>query len=119
MKRTLILLAFLATPLQAGPGDLTGTGDLGLVVERASGSVLVIDRSERAAVGRVEGLGDLSHASLTYSPDERFDNADNDLDGDTERLRLLTAYLDLDSTKARDWKLELVATGDVPITTGD
>ena len=72
MKRTLILLAFLATPLQAGPGDLTATGDLGLVVERASGSVLVIDRSERAAVGRVEGLGDLSHASLTYSPDERF-----------------------------------------------
>ncbi len=48
------------------------TGDLGLVVERATGSLLVIDRSDRAAVGRIEGLGDLSHASLTYSPDERF-----------------------------------------------
>ncbi|MGL6182161.1 MAG: cytochrome D1 domain-containing protein, partial [Aestuariivirga sp.] len=49
-----------------------GTGDLGLIVERATGSLLVVDRSERAAVGRIEGLGDLSHASLTYSPDERY-----------------------------------------------
>ena len=48
------------------------TGDLGLVVERASGSLLVVDQSERAMVGRIEGLGDLSHASLVYSPDERF-----------------------------------------------
>ena len=48
------------------------TGDLGLVVERASGSLLVVDQSERARIGRIEGLGDLSHASLVYSPDERF-----------------------------------------------
>ncbi|MCB2128195.1 MAG: hypothetical protein KDE03_03750, partial [Rhodobacteraceae bacterium] len=48
------------------------TGDMGLVVERATGSVLVIDRSDRAAIGRVEGLGDMSHASMTYSPDERY-----------------------------------------------
>jgi protein NirF len=48
------------------------TGDLGLVIERASGSLVVIDRSDRAAIGRIEGLGDLSHASLTYGPDERF-----------------------------------------------
>ncbi|MBC7153379.1 MAG: protein nirF [Rhodobacteraceae bacterium] len=48
------------------------TGDLGLVVERATGSLLVVDQSERASLGRIEGLGDLSHASLVYSPDERF-----------------------------------------------
>ncbi len=48
------------------------TGDLGLVVERASGSVLLIDQSERAALARIEGLGDLSHASIVWSPDERF-----------------------------------------------
>ena len=72
MKRALALLAFLAAPLHAGAGDLTATGDLGLVVERATGSVLVIDRSDHAAIGRIAGLGDLSHASLTYSPDERF-----------------------------------------------
>ncbi|MEH7828770.1 cytochrome D1 domain-containing protein [Gemmobacter denitrificans] len=48
------------------------TGDLGLVIERANGSLVVVDRSDRAAIGRIEGLGDLSHASLTYGPDERF-----------------------------------------------
>ena len=52
--------------------DAQATGDLGLVVERASGALLVVDQSERAAIGRIEGLGDLSHASLVYSPDERF-----------------------------------------------
>ena len=71
MKR-LCLLAFLATPLMAGTDDLTATGDLGLVIERATGSLVLVDRSDRAAVGRIEGLGDLSYASLTYSPDERF-----------------------------------------------
>jgi protein NirF len=71
MKR-LILIAALATPVWAGTDDLTATGDLGLVIERATGSLVLLDRSERAAVGRIEGLGDLSHASLTYSPDERF-----------------------------------------------
>jgi protein NirF len=71
MKR-LCLFAVLATPLWAGSDDLTATGDLGLVIERATGSLVLVDRSDRAAVGRIEGLGDLSHASLTYSPDERF-----------------------------------------------
>lgn len=71
MKR-LLVLAFLATPLWAGSDDLTATGDLGLVIERATGSLVLVDRSDRAALGRIEGLGDLSHASLTYSPDERF-----------------------------------------------
>lgn len=71
MKRLALLVAFLATPLWADD-DLTATGDLGLVIERATGSLVLVDRSDRAAVGRIEGLGDLSHASLTYSPDERF-----------------------------------------------
>ncbi len=48
------------------------TGGLGLVIERASGSVLIVDRIARAALARVEGLGDLSHASAVYSPDERY-----------------------------------------------
>ena len=34
--------------------------------------MLVVDQSDRASLCRVEGLGDLSHASLTFSPDERF-----------------------------------------------
>ena len=36
MKR-LLVLAFLASPLMAGTDDLTATGDLGLVIERATG----------------------------------------------------------------------------------
>ncbi len=54
------------------PVALRGTGDLGLVIERASGSVLVIDHSEYQILGRVEGLGDLSHASVVYSRDARY-----------------------------------------------
>jgi protein NirF len=65
-------LALLAGFGVAAAQDLRGTGDLGVVVERASGSLLIVDQSERAAIGRVEGLGDLSHASVAFSPDERF-----------------------------------------------
>lgn len=63
--------ALFASPVSAAD-PCCATGDLGLIVERATGSLLMVDRSERAAVGRIEGLGDLSHASLTYSPDEHF-----------------------------------------------
>jgi len=62
----------LCTALATTGAQAQATGDLGLVVERASGSLLVVDQSERARIGRIEGLGDLSHASLVYSPDERF-----------------------------------------------
>jgi protein NirF len=51
---------------------IVSTGALGVVVERASGSVLIVDWLARAAIGRVAGLGDLSHASLVFSPDQRF-----------------------------------------------
>jgi protein NirF len=71
MKRLSLVFALLASPVWAEE-PCCATGDLGLVVERATGSLLVVDRSDRAALGRVEGLGDISHASLTYSPDERF-----------------------------------------------
>ncbi len=72
MKRTMrwLALAFalpLTTPLWA-----QATGDLGVVIERANGSVLIVDQSEHAALRRVEGLGDLSHASVVYSPDQQF-----------------------------------------------
>lgn len=70
--KSLLLLAFLAAPVWAGSENPGATGDLGLVIERATGSLVLIDRSDRAALGRIEGLGDLSHASLSYSPDERF-----------------------------------------------
>ncbi len=41
-------------------------------MERATGSLIVVDRIKLEALRRIEGLGDLSHASMTFSPDERF-----------------------------------------------
>ena len=49
-----------------------GTGDLGIVIERASGSVQVVDTTARTSLFRVEGLGDLSHASAVFSRDGRY-----------------------------------------------
>lgn len=73
MKRLLAATALALLPLTAQSQDASyATGDLGLVVERATGSVLLVDRSDHAAIAQIEGLGDLSHASMTYSPDERF-----------------------------------------------
>ena len=51
--------------------ELRGTGDLGVVVERADGSLLIVDTTERRTLGRVQGLGDLSHASVVFSRDAR------------------------------------------------
>ena len=48
------------------------TGDLGIIVERADGAVLTVNTSRREILERVEGLGDLSHASAVYSRDERY-----------------------------------------------
>jgi len=46
--------------------------ELGLVVERASGSLQLVDNAKRTSLARIEGLGDLSHASLVYSGDGRY-----------------------------------------------
>ncbi len=51
---------------------LQGTGDLGVVIERALGALTLINTSRRVSIGRVEGLGDLSHASVVFSRDARF-----------------------------------------------
>ena len=52
--------------------DCRATGDLGLVIERAKGSVLIIETSTRSSLGEIIGLGDLSHASVVYSRDQRY-----------------------------------------------
>jgi len=67
----LTLLVATLTPL-AGAAELRGTGDLGIVVERAAGSVQVIETTSNSALARVEGLGDLSHASAVFSRDGRY-----------------------------------------------
>lgn len=71
ITRVLAILLLLISAA-AHADQLRGTGNLGIVVERATGSVLIVDTSKRAAIGRVEGLGDLSHASAVFSPDQRY-----------------------------------------------
>ncbi|MDH3194709.1 MAG: protein nirF [Hyphomicrobiales bacterium] len=67
---SLVALVFLC--VAAFATELRGTGDLGVVVERASGSVLIVDTSAHKRLTRVEGLGDISHASVVFSRDERY-----------------------------------------------
>jgi protein NirF len=70
-RKKLFLLAFLA--LQGCTSlPLRGTGDLGVVIERATGSVQVLDTTHHSSLGQISGLGDLSHASVNYSRDERY-----------------------------------------------
>lgn len=49
-----------------------GTGDLGVAIERASGKVQMVETTGRSILGEVEGLGDLSHATVVFSRDERY-----------------------------------------------
>ncbi len=51
---------------------LRGTGDLGVIIERADGSACIISTTERTILSCVDGLGDLSHASAVFSPDQRY-----------------------------------------------
>ena len=67
---SLVALVFLSAAAFAT--ELRGTGDLGVVIERASGSVLIVDTSAHKRLARVEGLGDISHASVVFSRDERY-----------------------------------------------
>lgn len=54
-------------------GDaMRGTGDMGLVIERAQGTIQIVETSNQSSLGVIEGFGDLSHASAVYSRDGRF-----------------------------------------------
>jgi protein NirF len=65
-------LTLAAGAAASAPDAARGTGDLGVVVERASGSVLIVDTTERSVLQKVEGLGDLSHATAVFSPGQNF-----------------------------------------------
>ncbi len=69
MFRSLLLLTALLISQNAAA---RGTGDLGIVIERADGSVQIVETSNNTSLGRIEGLGDLSHASAVFSRDEQF-----------------------------------------------
>ena len=89
----LILLASLLGSLVAKAGDdLRGTGDLAVVIERAGGKVLIVDTTVNQSIAEVAGLGDLSHASVVYSRDERYAYVFG-RDGGLSKVDLLTATL--------------------------
>ncbi len=52
--------------------ELRATGDLGVVIERAKGSALIINTSKQKTLAKIEALGDLSHASVVFSRDQRY-----------------------------------------------
>lgn len=73
MNNIRIFIALLFTSLfLSGCNTMRGSGDLGVVIERATGSVQIVDTSKRSALKQVKGLGDLSHASIVYSRDARY-----------------------------------------------
>jgi protein NirF len=86
------LLFLVAASGAAGAEDLRGTGDLGIVIERTAGAVQVIETTGRTSLGRIEGLGDLSHASATFSRDGRYAFVFG-RDGGLSKLDLLTRRL--------------------------
>jgi protein NirF len=91
-KIALLAAAFACLTLSARAADLRGTGDLGVVIERATGSVLVVENSTMTQLARVEGLGDLSHASVVYSRDARYAFVFG-RDGGLSKIDLLTGTL--------------------------
>ncbi len=92
MKRVFILGVALLGFGCSTPA-LRGTGDLGLVIERASGSVMLVETTGHSALGKISGLGDLSHASLVYSRDGRYAYVFG-RDGGMTKVDLLRARID-------------------------
>ena len=71
-SKTLLLSLSFSFLAGCANTNLRGTGDLGVVIERATGSVSIVETTTSTALARVNGLGDLSHASIVYSRDERY-----------------------------------------------
>ncbi|WLG48334.1 cytochrome D1 domain-containing protein [Pseudomonas sp. FP1742] len=94
MIRSTLLLAATGLLLSACvQPPLRGTGDLGVVVERATGSVQIIESDTHTALARLEGLGDLSHASVVFSRDQRYAYVFG-RDGGLSKIDLLTRRID-------------------------
>lgn len=90
MLYPLALLTLLAV---SGCSQLRGTGDLGVVIERAIGEVKIVETTGHTVLADVEGLGDLSHASIVYSRDERYAYVFG-RDGGLTKLDILTGRID-------------------------
>ncbi|MCP4768824.1 MAG: protein nirF [Gammaproteobacteria bacterium] len=72
MKDLAICLLLVLFAGSVSAAALRGSGDLGLVIERADSSIQIVETSGNTSIGRVGQLGDLSHASAVYSRDARY-----------------------------------------------
>lgn len=94
MIRSILLSAATGLLLSAcAQTPLRGTGDLGVVVERGNGSIQIIESQKHTALARLTGLGDLSHASVVFSPDQRYAYVFG-RDGGLSKIDLLTQRID-------------------------
>ncbi len=97
--KTLAIVATLIGMIATGPApaqeaavSVRGTGDLGLVVERAAGRVVVVETSTPSRLYAIDGLGDLSHATAVFSRDARYAYVFG-RDGGLSKLDLLAGRL--------------------------
>lgn len=60
------------TPNKIAQAPLRATGDMGVVIERATGQVQIVNHTNKEVLAEIDGLGDLSHASIVYSRDQRY-----------------------------------------------
>ncbi len=72
---------------------LRGTGDLAVIIEREQASILIADTSRQSIIKRINGFGDLSHASVVFSRDQRYAYIFG-RDGGLSKVDLLTQRID-------------------------
>ena len=88
---TLAFVAALLVSLSACT-TLRGTGDMGLIIEREQGRVQIIEHTNNTQLSVIDGLGDLSHASVVYSRDARYAFVFG-RDGGLTKVDLLKGYI--------------------------
>lgn len=93
VQAVVIAAVFAGEETPAAVQSARGTGDLGIVIERERGSVQVLETTGNSLLARVEGLGDLSHASAVYSRDGRYAYVFG-RDGGLTRVDLLAGAID-------------------------
>ena len=71
LKVILVLLGLLL-PTSLALGGHWGTGALMVIVEREDSSVVVVDALRHEILGRIEGLGVLHHATVSFSQAARY-----------------------------------------------
>lgn len=73
--KTVIIAILIMSAMMASKGfaaELRGTGDMGIIIERAQGTLQIIETTGQSRLATIEGLGDLSHASAVFSRDGRY-----------------------------------------------